>query len=136
MRQRAGYGPQGIVQKSILVVDDHPGSREGLREWLAGAGWRVDTAADGWQAIEKIRSGRFQVAVIDLDLPPIHGIRMNGWDLVRIVHAFSSDTAVILVSAEGGQDVKARAAQLEVAGLLEKPINPNRLHALVETLGP
>jgi len=122
------------VQKRILVVDDHRHSREGLRESLSGEGYQVETAADGWQAIKKVKEGRFEVAIIDLDLPPVYGVDMSGWDLIRICRAFHPGITIIVVSAEAGQAVKAQAEELKVAKVLEKPIDPTQLKAIVRTL--
>lgn len=130
--QQRGTSP--AVQKRILVVDDHCHSREGLRESLLGEGYQVEAAADGWQAIKKVKEGRFEVAIIDLDLPPVHGVDMSGWDLIRICRAFHPDITIIVVSAEAGQAVKAQAEELKVSKVLEKPIDPTQLKAIVRTL--
>lgn len=122
------------VQKRILVVDDHRHSREGLRESLLGEGYQVEAAADGWQAIKKVKEGRFEVAIIDLDLPPVHGVDISGWDLVRICWAFHPGITIIIISAEVGQEVKVQAEELKVAKVLEKPIDPTQLKAIVSTL--
>ena len=130
--QQRGTSP--AVQKRILVVDDHRHSREGLRESLLGEGYQVETAADGWQAIKKVKEGRFEVAIIDLDLPPVYGVDMSGWDLIRICRAFHPGINIIVVSAEAGQEVNAQAEELKVAKVLEKPIDPTQLKAIVRTL--
>ncbi len=123
------------MPRRILVVDDHGPSREGLRRWLLGAGWQAETASDGWQALKRIKEGRFDVAIIDLDLPPVHGVAVSGWDLVRIFRAFNPSISIIVLSAEGGEDVKVRADQLRVSWLLEKPINSSQLHGILRALG-
>lgn len=124
------------VQKRILVVDDDRHSREGLQASLLGAGYCVETAADSWQAIKKLKEGYFEVAIIDLDLPPVHGVAMSGWDLVRISRAFNPTMAIILVSADDGEEVKSQAEQLKVSEVLEKPITPTQVKAIVRTLDP
>ena len=113
----------------VLVVESDIHSREGLRGLLASEGHRVQTAADGWQAIKRIKGAPLDVAIIDLDLPPANGVAMDGWDLVRILPSFHPAIAVIVVSAEDGADREARARGLEVAVALEKPIELARLRA-------
>jgi CheY-like chemotaxis protein len=122
--------------KKILIVEDDLHSREGLRASLLGAGYSVDTAADGWQALKKIKEGRFEVGIIDLDLPPVHGVAVSGWDLVRIFRAFNPAISIVLMSAEAGNAVMAQLEQLQVSAFLEKPIDPARLKAIVRTLAP
>lgn len=123
------------MEKKILVVDDDRHCRDGLRDSLLGAGHSVETAADSWEAIKKVKERLFEVAIIDLDLPPVLGVAMSGWELVRIFRAFNPGIAVIVVGAEENRQVKARAAQLEVSEFLEKPISPARLKTIVRTLG-
>jgi CheY-like chemotaxis protein len=122
------------VRKKILVVDDERHSREGLRVWLLGAGYTVETAADSWQAIKKIKDYPFEVAIIDLDLPPVHGVALSGWDLVRIFRAFNPSIGIVVVGAEESRHVRTQAAQLKVSEFLEKPISPTRLKGIVSTL--
>jgi CheY-like chemotaxis protein len=128
--------PPTTVQKRIFLVDNYRHSREGLKNSLLGWGYKVETAADSWEAIKKMKESLFEVAIIDLDLPPVHGVAMSGWDLVRIFRAFNPAVSIILVSPEGGADVKARAEQLKVSEFLEKPITPAKLKAIVRTLDP
>ena len=122
------------VPKAILVVDDDRHSREGLLDALAHGGYDVDSAADPWQAINKIRERPFEVAIIDLDLPPIHGVSV-GWDLVRIFRAYSPAIAIILVGAEQDAALQAQARRLRVAEFLEKPISPTQVKAILSQLG-
>jgi CheY-like chemotaxis protein len=123
-----------VMPKKILVVDDHHHSREGLKDSLSGEGHEVEAAADCWQAITKLKKKRFEVAIIDLDLPPAHGVDMTGWDLIRICRAFHPAITVIVVGAEVSQGVKARADELKVSNVLEKPIYPTQLKAIVRAL--
>jgi DNA-binding response OmpR family regulator len=119
----------------ILVVDDDPHSREGLRTSLHNEGYRVDTAPDSWQAIRKIKEAEYDVAIIDLDLPAVHGVVVSGWDLARIFPAYSPGISIIVISAEAEKAQRARAGELGVSEFLEKPISPTRLRAIVRALG-
>jgi CheY-like chemotaxis protein len=123
------------LEKKILVVDDDLHSREGLRDSLRGEGYRVETAADGWQAIRQVKEGHFDIAIIDLDLPPVHGLAMTGWDLARILRAYIPAIFIIVVSAEEMSAVKAQVQQLRVSEFLEKPISPSQLKSIVKALG-
>lgn len=123
------------VPKKILIVDAYPHSLEGLKHSLASTGGRVDTAADSWEAIKKGKEGGFEVAIIDLDLPPLPGLGLNGWDLVRILRGLNPVTSIIVVSADGSAEVRARAAELRVSKFLEKPIDLAELKELVRRVG-
>jgi CheY-like chemotaxis protein len=118
----------------ILIVDAYGHSREGLSASLRGGGWSVDTADGSWEAVKKAKDGRFGLAIIDLDLPPAHGVAVSGWDLARIFRAFQPGAAIILVTAEWRPDLKAEADRLPHARLVEKPISPFELRELVRAL--
>ena len=123
-----------VEPMGILVVDAYSHSREGLSDSLRTGGYRVDAAAGGWEAIQKAKDGRFGLAIIDLDLPPVPGVVMSSWDLIRIIRALHPGVALILVTAEWCPELRQAADALHRALLLEKPIHPGALRALVRAL--
>lgn len=131
LRTAAGLGPP---PRHILVVDDDRPSREGLGTALLREGHSVDTAADAWEAIVRLRAQPFDVAVVDLDLPTVHGVDLGGWDVVRIARAYQPAIAVIVLSAEDDPTQGAEARALGVTKVLAKPISLRELTALVEGL--
>ena len=116
------------------MVDGNLHSREGLRDSLRTASDGVETAGDGWEAIRKIKAALFDVAVIDLDLPPGREVDITGWDLVRIFRAYTPSISIIALSAEAERAQEVQAAQLGITNFLEKPISPTRLRAIVRAL--
>ena len=97
-------------------------------------GYAVETAADGWQAIKTIRERSFEAAIVDLDLPPVHGVDVGGWDLVRIFRAYNPAIAIIVVSAVHDAALQLRAEQLRVAAFLEKPISLVEVAAILRRI--
>ena len=63
-------------QSDLLVVDDDDATRTGLRELLANAGFSVDVAQDGAEAIGKISGHDFRVVLLDVRLPKIGGMEI------------------------------------------------------------
>ena len=129
---RAG-GEVPSSARRILVVDDDRPSREGLGVALLREGHVVETAGDAWEAIVRLRAQPFDVAVVDLDLPAVHGVEFGGWDVVRIARAYQAGIAVIVLSADedGAPVAEPRAL---VTGVLAKPISLQDLTALVDAL--
>ena len=121
--------------RQILVVEDDVNSREGLRGLLSVGGYRVDTAADGWQALERIKQGTYELAIVDLDLPVVHGIAMDGWDVARIVRAFCPDVSIVVVSGRGDDDLREAAVHMSAA-FLEKPFSMSDLRGVIAELFP
>ena len=120
----------------LLVVDPYGTSREGLGAALRGGGFAVETAASSSEAIRKVDQGEFDLAIIDLDLPPVHGIAEDGWDLVRILRAADPGLLMVLIAAECHPDTRAEAQRHGAAHLLEKPISPRELRSIVRNLRP
>lgn len=120
----------------LLLVDPYGTSREGLGAALRGGGFRVETAGTSTEAIRKVNRGAFDLAIIDLDLPPAHGIAEDGWELVRILRAADPTLLMVLIAAECHPDTRAEALRHGAAYLLEKPISPRELRGIVRTLRP
>jgi DNA-binding response OmpR family regulator len=123
---------QASLRKKILVVEDDFHSREALRIILFTEGYGVETCGDGLQAINKMKEDEFGIAIIDINLPPVRNVPIDGWDLIRITRAFNPAISIIVVSGEKG--VKERAEQFRVSAFLEKPISPAQLKATLTSL--
>jgi DNA-binding response OmpR family regulator len=126
--------PGDRAARRLLVVDDDRPSREGLSAAFSREGHFVETAADAWQAIVWLRAQSFDIAVVDLDLPAVHGVDLGGWDVVRIARAYHPDIAVIVLSADEDPAQGAEARALGVTDVLGKPISLRELTGLVETV--
>jgi DNA-binding response OmpR family regulator len=120
----------------LLLVDPYGGSREALGAALRSGGFAVETAEGSSEAIGKAHEGVFDLAIIDLDLPPAHGIAEDGWELVSVLRAADPGLLLILIAAECRPDTEAEAARVGAAYLLEKPINPRELRSIVRALRP
>ncbi|MGH7361745.1 MAG: response regulator, partial [Candidatus Methylomirabilales bacterium] len=80
----------------ILVVEDKPSMRRMLRETLEGAGYKVDEAADGEEALKKLSLNHYQLILTDLKLP-----RKDGLAVLRAAREVASNLPVILMTAYG-----------------------------------
>jgi two-component system chemotaxis sensor kinase CheA len=92
----------------ILVVDDQFTVRELQRSILGAAGYSVETACDGREALEALASGgSFDLVVTDLLMP-----EMDGLELLRSIRADAqrSDLPVIVVTSQGSAEDRARGA--------------------------
>ena len=60
-------------RRTILVVDGHASLRHVLRRVLERSGYRVEIAENGAQGLERLRSGRVDLVVLDIDMPVMNG---------------------------------------------------------------
>ena len=112
----------------VLIVDDEPKVLRITRLSLEKAGYEVETAGDGEEALGKLREAPFDVLVTDVNMP-----RMSGEELCAAVRTESFDPAPIIFVATGrtGQNHRAWADSLENVELLEKPVSLRRLLARI-----
>ncbi len=94
--------------KAILVVEDSITSRTLLKGILESAGYRVDTAVDGVDALNHLKKGSFDLVVSDVDMP-----RMNGFELTARIRADEnlSSLPVVLVTALDSREHRERGIE-------------------------
>ncbi len=110
----------------ILLAEDKENLRAVLRKTLEGDGFRVEEAADGPTALEKIRAGRFALVLTDLRLP-----RADGHEVLKATVAADPETPVILMTAYGTIQDAVSAMKEGAYDYLEKPVDGEHLLALI-----
>ena len=105
----------------ILVVEDFDDAREMYRDYLEFAGFRVETARDGREGIEKARALQPDLILMDLSLPGI-----DGWEATRLLKAAPETKHIIIIAlsahALATEGERARAAGCD--GFIAKPCLP------------
>ncbi len=117
--------------KSILVVDDRQNIRALLRMYLEQAGYRVEEAADGLSALERVESApRPDLLVLDLMLPGV-----DGWEVCRRIRAGEQAALPILMLTARDDDVdKIVGLELGADDYVTKPFNPREVVARVKAI--
>ena len=114
-----------MARRKILVVDDEPKVCELIKAYLEKDGYEVILAGDGKSAVEKARSYKPDLIVLDLNLPV-----MDGMEVFRTVKAIS-DIPVIMVTARDDEVDKIVGLQLGADDYVTKPFSPRELAARV-----
>ena len=67
-----------INKAKILIVDDHPLIRKGLRQILSGASFKIeiDEASNGSESLKKIRDNTFSIVLLDISMPERGGLEI------------------------------------------------------------
>ena len=116
------------MTKHILVVEDQEDLRGVLRTLLTGSGYAMSEAADGQAGVEKAKSERPDLILMDIQMPVL-----DGYDAIRQIRADPSltGTPIIAISsfAMKGDEEKARAAGCD--SYVTKPYSPVQLLRLV-----
>ena len=110
----------------VLVVDDERTLRFTLRESLAEEGYRVDTAADGAEALDKMERGDFTLVLLDQKLPDL-----NGLEVLKRIKAKRPDAQVVMMTAFGKFEDAVEAAKAGCFDYVGKPFELAKLTAAV-----
>ncbi len=104
----------------LLFVDDDPILREFAQVNLASAAAEVDVAADGVEALEALALQRYDLLLVDLDMP-----RMDGFELLTHLRADPATAHLPVVVETGREDVDAidRAFRAGATAFVTKPLN-------------
>ncbi|MEK9518508.1 DNA-binding response regulator [Streptomyces sp. adm13(2018)] len=114
----------------VLVVEDEAFLAEMIAEGLRRDALAVDVAADGLEALRKLRLGEYDVLVLDRDLPGLHGD-----DVCRRVVAQRLMTRVLMLTAAGTVRDRVEGLGLGADDYLAKPFAYDELLARVLALG-
>ncbi len=109
----------------ILVVDDEPQIRRIMRTTLTGAGYEVDDAKSGEEALAKLRAFRPELVLLDINMPD-----MSGLDACRAIRADSS-AAIIMLTVHNKEAVKVEALDAGADDFVSKPFSTPELLARI-----
>lgn len=111
---------------SILICDDEEIMRDVLETILSGAGYRVELARTGEEAIEAYAARPFDVVLMDVSMPGVGGLTALE-ELIKL----DPDAVVLMVTAYATFDTAISAWEKGAAGVVRKPFQNEQIVALV-----
>jgi two-component system chemotaxis response regulator CheY len=118
------------MSKTILIVDDSMMVRQRVGQELSAVGFTIVEAADGVEAIERLRQfPDTKLVVCDVNMP-----RMNGIEFLEALAAKGGGPPVVMLTTEGESELMRRAKSLGAKGWLVKPFKPDLLVATARKL--
>ncbi len=112
----------------LLIVDDDKAVRRLLARVAERAGFDVETAKDGLQALEMLQRKQYDIAIVDLMMP-----RLSGYELVQKISTLTPRPTVIVATALMNGDVSSLDDSM-VRRVIKKPFDINAVaNALIET---
>jgi diguanylate cyclase (GGDEF)-like protein len=113
---------------TILVIEDHPDQRDLLAIVLQREGYRVVTAGNGIEAIEKLQKEDVQIALSDIMMP-----KMDGFELIKAIRSEPSFKGIyiILITARIQEGDRVRGLDLGADDYITKPFSFSELLARV-----
>jgi len=115
----------------ILLCDDHPILREGLKKILLQQSdiTIVEEAGSGSELLEKSASSRYDVIILDITLPD-----MNGLDVLKNLQAAGTSAGVLVLSMHPEEQYATRALKAGAAGYMQKESAPAELVSAVRRI--
>lgn len=114
-------------QETVLVVEDDPSLRMGLRTTLRSAGFKVLVAATGPEGLEAALAERPDLVLLDVMLPG-----MNGFEILRALRERDAELPVLMLTAKGEEQDKVQGLRLGADDYVVKPFGVAELLARVE----
>ncbi len=108
--------------RKVLVVDDDPIVGESFNRVLTGKGYAVITAANGEEALTKLKAEQYDLVYTDLRMPG-----MDGLEVAERVKAKQPWTPVVIVTGYGSRTSEERAYAAGVSDFLNKPLSPEMI---------
>ena len=120
-----------VTEYKVLVVDDHPVVRHGVRGILEAAGIAVAGEAGGaYEALDQVRAGGVDVVLLDIALPD-----MNGIETLRAIKQIRPSLPVLVLSIYEEEIYAVRAMKEGASGYLTKGSVSQELVAAVRKVG-
>lgn len=121
------------MSKLIFVVDDSSTMLMSIRSTLEMSGFRVETASDGPQGLDKLRNLKPDLIITDVNMP-----RMTGLEFIREVRSMPSFrfTPILTLTTESESSKRDEAKRLGATGWLVKPVSATDLVRVIKQVVP
>lgn len=113
----------------ILIVEDEPAMQLGLKDNLEIENYQVDVASEGETGLQKIKTGKHDLILLDVMLPKI-----SGFDICKAARAAGIKTPIILLTARGEEIDKVLGLELGADDYITKPFSVRELLARVKAM--
>jgi len=113
----------------ILIVEDEPNMRMGLRDNLEFEGYEVSIAEDGEKGLKMIRENQYNLILLDVMMPKI-----SGFDICKTIRKEGVQTPLILLTAKGEEIDKVLGLELGADDYVTKPFSLRELLARIKAI--
>lgn len=114
---------------NILIVDDDPRFRQGLRASLKAGGYEVDSARNGEEALRYIRDRPVSVVLLDINMPGLGGV-----ETCRRIRVAAPQTGILMLTVRDSEDDKVLALEAGADDYVTKPFRFRELNARLRAL--
>ncbi|HRX01270.1 MAG TPA: response regulator transcription factor, partial [Cyclobacteriaceae bacterium] len=114
---------------NILIIEDEPAMRLGLKDNLELESYTIDQADNGEAGLEKLKRNNYDLVLLDVMLPKI-----SGFDVCKSARAAGITTPIILLTARGEELDKVLGLELGADDYITKPFSVRELLARIKAI--
>ena len=118
-----------LTAGKILVVDDDPGMLDTLMDVLSATGYETSVAASGNAALEMAQAGRFDLVLMDIQMPGLNGVQV-----LHALRVLDPTIVVIMMTAYTGDELVAESQRTTGFSVLSKPLDLDQVLPLVKSI--
>ena len=124
-------GTHALANFRVLLVDDSPVNRTVIRELLASTGVAVDTASDGYEAVDKVMRFGYDLVFMDLQMPEVDGIDATKQILSWAQREQVQPPTIVALTAHVTEEHRSRCLASGMRDFLTKPVRRDHLEAIL-----
>ena len=117
----------GAVGIDVLVAEDNPVNQKVIRAVLDRVGWKVTLAHDGREALEHFRSRRFDLILMDVQMPEVDGIESTRLIRMEERSRAAPRTPIIALTAHASEKEHEKCLSAGMDAVITKPVTPRNL---------
>src|SRR5688572_10253606 len=114
---------------TILIIEDEPAMQLGLKDNLEVERYQVDIEGDGTLGLQKIKTGNYDLILLDVMLP-----NLSGFDICKEARAAGINTPIILLTARGEEIDKVLGLEFGADDYITKPFSVRELLARIKAI--
>jgi CheY-like chemotaxis protein len=117
------------MSKKVLIVEDYEDTREFMKILLESYGYKVIEAADGIEAIDRVRQHHPDLILMDISLPIVDGLTAT-----RAIREFDADHKVPIIAVTAfGKNYYKKAIEAGCNDLIDKPVDFDNLEPILSS---
>ena len=118
--------PESEIKSHILVIDDNKEIAELLQKFLTKKNYRVTTAFNGTEGLEKFKKDKPILVLLDINMPGMDGI-----ETLKEIKKLDSRVGVMMITGVQEEDIAKKCLQLGAADYITKPLDLDYLELTV-----
>ena len=119
----------GSGKKRVLIIEDDLEMRSLIKDFIEEEGYEADSVERGTYAFKKLLAEPFDLIITDIRMPGFSGL-----DILPDLRKLKPDISIMVITAFGSEEVNYKALQRGANAYLEKPIQLEKLSALIHEM--